>query len=263
MELQRQMGFGRYQTAWSWLHKIRKAMVAPGRQPLAGPVEADETLVGGARPGKPGRGAAGKAAVAGAVEASRGRGRGRRLGRLRMQAVPNAAASSLKGFLADNVAKPAAITTDGWKGHAGLEGFDHQAINLSRAWGDAALRLPGIHLVFGLVKRWLLGPHHGAVSKKHLQAGPWPRAGKPDPGSTSTSSASTAAPPRASRIASPDCSSTPSSPHRCPIVPSSTAQPEARGEAVRPDRGVTGLDGGQGGSCRCRGEGPVRWTNGF
>jgi hypothetical protein len=32
------------------------------------------------------------------------------------------------------------------------------------------LRLPGIHLVFGLAKRWLLGTHHGAVSGKHLQA---------------------------------------------------------------------------------------------
>ena len=43
-------------------------------------------------------------------------------------------------------------------------------INLSRTWGDAVLRLPAIHLVFGLAKRWLLGTHHGAVGKKHLQA---------------------------------------------------------------------------------------------
>ena len=64
-ELQRQMGFGSYQTAWSWLHKIRKAMVRPGRRPLSERVEADETYVGGARPGRPGRGAAGKALVAG------------------------------------------------------------------------------------------------------------------------------------------------------------------------------------------------------
>ena len=58
-ELQRQLGFGSYQTAWSWLHKIRKAMVRPDRAPLAGRVEADETYVGGPRPGKRGRGAAG------------------------------------------------------------------------------------------------------------------------------------------------------------------------------------------------------------
>ena len=70
------------------------------------------------------------------------------------------------------MAPPAAVTTDGWQGYAGLDqaGYAHEPINLSHSWGDAALRLPGIHLVFGLAKRWLLGTHHGAVSKKHLQA---------------------------------------------------------------------------------------------
>ena len=172
LELQRQMGFGSYQTAWSWLHKIRKAMVRPERKPLAARVEADETLVGGARPGKPGRGAAGKTVVAGAVEAAPGKGRKRRLGRLRLATVPDASAASLGTFLAGNVAPPAAVTTDGWQGYAGLgeAGYDHEAINLTTGWGDAVLRLPAIHLVFGLAKRWLLGTHHGAVSKKHLQA---------------------------------------------------------------------------------------------
>ena len=172
MELQRQMGFGSYQTAWSWLHKIRKAMVRPERGPLSERVEADETLVGGAKPGKRGRGAAGKTVVAGAVEAGRGKGRGRRLGRLRLQAVADASAESLEGFLAGNVAPPAAVTTDGWQGYAGLDraGYDHQPINLTAGWGDAVLRLPAIHLVFGLAKRWLLGTHHGGVSTKHLQA---------------------------------------------------------------------------------------------
>lgn len=172
MELQRQMGFGSYQTAWSWLHEIRRAMVAPGRAPLAGRVEADETLIGGPRSGKPGRGAEGKTVVAGAVEARRGKAPGRRLGRLRMQAVPDASAANLGGFLDRNLARPTAIITDGWKGYAGLEskGFAHEAINLSRSWGDATLRLPAIHLVFGLAKRWLMGTHHGAVGRKHLQA---------------------------------------------------------------------------------------------
>jgi transposase-like protein len=172
MELQRQMGFGSYQTAWSWLHKIRRAMVAPGRLPLGGRVEADETYLGAAKPGRGGRGAAGKAKVAGAVERGRGKAKGRRLGRLRLAAVPDASARSLLGFLDKNVAKPATIATDGWSGYAGLaaQGFDHAPINLARSWGNANLRLPGIHLVFGLAKRWLLGTHHGAVSRKHLQA---------------------------------------------------------------------------------------------
>src|SRR5919205_1083532 len=167
-ELQRQLGFGSYQTAWAWLHKLRKAMVRPDREPRAGRVEADETYVGGPRPGKRGRGAAGKTLVAGAVEA--GQAEGRRLGRLRLAVVPDASAASLEGFLGAAVATPAAVATDGWGGCAGLppKGYAHEPVELGG--GDAALRLPGIHLVFGLAKRWLLGTHHGAVSRKHLPA---------------------------------------------------------------------------------------------
>ena len=64
------------------------------------------------------------------------------------------------------------MTTNGWSGHAGLAaaGDAHQPLNLNASWGDAALRLPAVHLVFGLAKRWLLGTHHGAVSQKHLPA---------------------------------------------------------------------------------------------
>jgi len=172
MELKRQMGFGSYQTAWSWLHKIRKAMVRPKRAPLSARVEADETYVGGPRPGRSGRGAAGKTVVAGAVESGRGQGRGRRLGRLRLAVVADASAASLEGFLAANVAKPATVATDGWSGYGGIAaaGYAHAPISLAAGWGDAALRLPAIHLVFGLAKRWLLGTHHGAVSNKHLPA---------------------------------------------------------------------------------------------
>jgi hypothetical protein len=179
MELKRQMGFGSYQTAWSWLHKIRKAMVRPGRAPLADRLEADETLVGGARPGKRGRGAAGKTVVAGAVESGRGKGRGRRLGRLRRHALADASAARLQGFLDTNTTKPVTVATDGWAGYRDLasRGYDHEPVTLSTSWGDASLRLPAIHLVFSLAKRWLhrWGPlphrsHHGAVRPNHLQA---------------------------------------------------------------------------------------------
>src|SRR4028119_772204 len=74
MELKRQMGFGSYGTAWTWLHKIRKAMLRPERKPLAQQVEADETHVGGPRPGKPGPGAAAKKRVGRAVAGRGGRG---------------------------------------------------------------------------------------------------------------------------------------------------------------------------------------------
>jgi transposase-like protein len=172
MELKRQMGFGSYQTAWSWLHKIRKAMVRPGRTPLSARVEADETYVGGPKPGKAGRGAAGKTVVAGAVESGRGKARGRRLGRLRLAVVEDTSAESLEGFLSRNVAKPATVITDGWSGYLGLDaaGYTHEPHNLSATSDDAAAQLPAIHLVFSLAKRWLLGTHHGAVGKKHLAA---------------------------------------------------------------------------------------------
>src|ERR671938_10785 len=169
-ELQRQLGFGSCQTAWSWLHKLRKAMVRPDRAPLAGRVEADESYVGGPRPGKRGRGAAGKSVVAGPVGA--GRAGGRRLGRFRLAVVPDASAASLEGFLGAAVATPAAVATDGWSGYAGLAvaGYAHEPVDSGASGSDAVLRLPGIHLVFSLVKRWLLGTHHGAVSEKHLPA---------------------------------------------------------------------------------------------
>ena len=200
MELQRQMGFGSYQTAWSWLHKIRKAMVRPDAGRWRARVEADETLVGGARPGKPGRGAAGKTVVAGAVEAAPGKGRKRRLGRLRLQAVADASAKSLEGFLAANVAPPAAVTTDGWQGYAGLDaaGYAHDAINLSRPGATPCSACPRSTSSSA-------SPSAGCSARTMARsAGSTSR-----PISTSTSSASTAAPPRASATASPAWSSRP------------------------------------------------------
>jgi transposase-like protein len=85
--------------------------------------------------------------------------------------VPDARKASLEGFLEANVTKPGTVTTDGFTGYRGLAdaGYAHEPINLARSWGDASQRLPAIHLVFGLVKRWLLGTHHGAVGATHLQ----------------------------------------------------------------------------------------------
>ena len=62
--LQRVLGLGSYQTAWAWLHKLRRAMVRPGRERLRGRVEVDETYVGGTEPGVHGRDAGGRAAEA-------------------------------------------------------------------------------------------------------------------------------------------------------------------------------------------------------
>ena len=192
-ELQRQMGFGSYQTAWSWLHKIRKAMVRPGRRPLSERVEADETYVGGARPGRPGRGAAGKALVAGAVEAGRGKARGRRLGRLRLARLPDAGATSLEGFLAANVAKPAAVATDGWAGYADLPAKD-TATSRSISARPGAMPCSACRPF-----TWSsASPSAGCSALITVRSA----RSISRPTSTSTSSASTAAPPRTSATAS-------------------------------------------------------------
>ena len=109
--LQRVLGFGSYQTAWAWLHKLRRAMVLPGRDELAGAVEVDETLIGGLKPGNRGRRAAGKALVVIAVACHDGGP-----GRVRMRRIPNASADVLSDFVLDNVARGSEVRTDAWKG---------------------------------------------------------------------------------------------------------------------------------------------------
>ena len=66
--MQRMLGLGSYRTAWTWMHRLRRAMIKPGREKLFGEVEIDETYYGGEKPGKRGRGAIGKALIAVAVE---------------------------------------------------------------------------------------------------------------------------------------------------------------------------------------------------
>jgi hypothetical protein len=74
--MQRVLGLRSYETAWAWLHKLRRAMVRPGRDRLSGEVEVDETYVGGTEEGVHGRETHDKAIVAVAAEV-----RGRAIGR--------------------------------------------------------------------------------------------------------------------------------------------------------------------------------------
>ncbi len=106
--LQRVLGFGSYQTAWAWLHKLRRAMVLPGRELLCGAVEVDESYVGAHRAGVGGRGAAGKAIVAIAVEGDQ------RPERVRMRRIPNVTKDTLAEFVLDHVARGSEVRTDAW-----------------------------------------------------------------------------------------------------------------------------------------------------
>jgi hypothetical protein len=163
--LQRVLGLGSYRTAWSWLHKLRRAMVRPDRGLLDGGVEVDETLVGGVKPGKRGRGADGKALVAIAVEA-----RERGPGRVRMQRIPSASKDVLTEFVLDHVARGSEVRTDAWGGYndIGRHRFTHVVTNVSASGDPAHVAMPQVHRLASLLKRWLLGTHQGAVSHDQL-----------------------------------------------------------------------------------------------
>lgn len=159
--LMRLLGFRSYQTAWLWLHKLRRAMVRPGRSKLQGTVEEDECFIDGAITGtKYGRGC-GLPLVVGAVEIS-----GKKVGRVRLALVETCGSESLTPFTRTNVAVGSTVATDGWQAYNDLakHGFRHVR------YVDRPRLLPAIHRVFGLLQRWLLGTHHGAVKRKHLQS---------------------------------------------------------------------------------------------
>src|SRR4249919_4364592 len=112
--LQRELGFGSYQTAWTWRHKLRRAMVRPGRDLLSGTIEVDETYVGGPEQGTRGRETESKAIVAIAVEKN-----GRGLGRIRLQQIGDVSTDSLLPFVQGAVERGAMVHTDGCRGYAG------------------------------------------------------------------------------------------------------------------------------------------------
>ena len=165
--LQRTLGLGSYQTAWTWLHKLRRAMIRPGRERLKDCIEVDETYVGGTEKGsKRGRGAEKKEIVGIAVEVHSPKG----FGRVRMRRIPDVSGNSLVPFICDFVEAGSEIHTDGWRGYNDLpkKGYTHKKTVLSTSGDPAHVSMPGVHRISSLLKRWLLGTHQGAVSGKHL-----------------------------------------------------------------------------------------------
>src|SRR5512143_941474 len=135
------------------------------REPLAGEVEIDESYVGGPEPGQPGRAAEDKAIVAAAVEK-----RGKSCGRVRLGVIANVSADILTAFVDNHLGHGETAHTDGWRGYArlGKTGYRHIVSVLSKLDQTAAEVLPRVHLIFSLLKRWILGTHQGSVSLKHL-----------------------------------------------------------------------------------------------
>jgi len=161
--MQRVLGLGSYRTAWTWLHKLRRAMVRPGRDRLQGVVEVDEIFIGGPRPGKRGRGAAGKVLVLiAAQQAAKG------IGRIRLARIADASAQSLEAAVIAAIEPGSQVRTDDWAGYRGLEqlGYGHPIARFTQEVGDNLL--PLANRIAALLKRWLLGTHQGAVQPSYL-----------------------------------------------------------------------------------------------
>ena len=163
--LQRVLGLKQYQTAWTWLHKLRSAMVRPGRDLLTGRIEVDECYLGALEEGLRGRLIESNALIVVAAQEN-GRGLGEsafaRSRMLRQKVFTPSSSTQLP---------PAAcIHTDGWRGYSGIEtkGYLRQITVLKGRKEPASELLPRVHLVISLLKRWLMGTHQGAVSHKHL-----------------------------------------------------------------------------------------------
>ena len=187
VQFQRQLGLGRYETAFQILHKLRAGMVRPDRDRIGGkhPIELDETWVGERTRGE-GKGRHHKTLVIGAVEVRKRDGSeppedaqskakprrgGRYAGRLRLAVVPNRKAATLIQWTRENIERPSKITTDDWSGYDRLHEDGHWHTQVAER-GDPAVaeeHLPLIHLIYSNLKAWINGVHHG-VAPQHLQA---------------------------------------------------------------------------------------------
>lgn len=159
--LQRVLGLGSYKTAWALLHKLRRAMVRPGRDRLRGLVEVDETYWGGKETGVAGRLTHDKALIIVAAEED-----GLGIGRVRLRHIPDFNRQTLHGFIADSIEPGSTVRTDGLNAYRDLEGYVHDRQVQRKAEGEHLL--PRVHRVVSLLKRWLLGTHQGAVGQEHL-----------------------------------------------------------------------------------------------
>jgi hypothetical protein len=165
-QLGQQLGLGSYKTAWLLCAKLRRVMVDPEREPLAGLVEVDETTIPFRTKDEPvavepGRSGEGRLLVAGAAEIE-----GKGPGRARLVVITDCSAATLGGFVASNVAKGSTVVSDGWSGYSRLKDVRHDP----RVVGPMAAHvvLPWIHRVFANTKRWALGVYHG-LRQRHLQ----------------------------------------------------------------------------------------------
>lgn len=166
--LQRVLGLGSYQTAWAWMHKLRRAMVRPDRDQLAGVIEVDETIIGASmRAGKAAPRRENKAVVSIAVEVLEPKG----FGRIRLRHLQEVSAVTVRGFITDVTAPGSTVRTDGWNVYPPITklGYRHEPTSVMHSPDPAHVSLPGVHRVASLLKRWLAGTLHDGISHEHLE----------------------------------------------------------------------------------------------
>lgn len=162
--LQRALGLGSYRTAWMCLHKLRQAMVRPGREKLSGEIEVDETYLGGEKSGKRGRGAEGKSIVLIAAERDR-----MNIGRIRLSYIPDVSNKTLDFAIQEIISDNSLIITDGWSGYNELEKLHYQHQVVHSYYGIGKDMLPRCHRVASLLRRWIMGTLQGSFGSEHLQ----------------------------------------------------------------------------------------------
>jgi transposase-like protein len=171
--LQRVLGLGSYQTAWTMLHRFRRAMVRSNRERLRGEVEADEVWVAlgdrddsVARKGLKKNKKTTKVPLLVAAEVVSPKG----IGRIRLRRVPSATQEHVEPFIRENVEPPALLRTDGSALYFNLEseGYRHHRTVVHDVVKGKIGELPAVNLVTSLLKRWLLGTHQGAVQPQQL-----------------------------------------------------------------------------------------------
>lgn len=171
--LQRVLGLGSYQTAWAMLHRLRRAMVRRERERLKGVVEVDETYLAltdrDAPISKAGRkNHTDKVLIVLAVEILQPRG----FGRIRLHRIKDDSAQSVIPFVQASVETGSTVKSDGSAAYRSLKslGYKHERTVMLGAPTPAHASMAGVHRVAALIKRWILGTHHGSVQPEHLDA---------------------------------------------------------------------------------------------
>jgi hypothetical protein len=170
----RVLGLTSYETAWAMLHRFRRAMVRPDRELLTGTVEVDESFLalrrrtGDARKMRTSKSHNTEhlVPVAIAVEVLEPKG----FGRIRVRRMDRPTIETLEPFVHDNIEPVATVRTEGSAIYKQLtqDGMNHEPRVQLGSSRPAHASLPGVHRVASLLKRWLLGTHHGAVDPRHV-----------------------------------------------------------------------------------------------